>query len=289
MALDAAAARHAVEDALAGPLGLSVEEAAAAVLDLLTQAMVAAIEEITVNQGIDPRAAVLVAGGGAAGFNSVAIARRLRCRAVLFPAQGAALSASGALLSDLVFTDGRVRYARSDAPDPASAAAVLGELAASAAAFHAGAPEGETHTDFWVEARYPQQTWEIEVPVRPASFDLADVAADFHAAHQALYAVSDPASPVEIIAWRVRAGRRLAGSGPGRLAATAEAPAATTRRAWLAGSGWTDLPLHRFAALPEGAAIAGPAIVESPFTTILLPPGSRGRRLPSGTLAVTMD
>jgi N-methylhydantoinase A len=289
MALDAAAARRAIEDALARPLGLSVEEAAAAVLDLLTQAMVAAIEEITVNQGIDPRAALLVAGGGAAGFNSVAIARRLGCRAVLFPALGAALSAAGALLSDLVFTDGRVRYARSDAPDPAAAAAVLGELAASAAAFHAGAADGETHTDFWVEARYPQQTWEIEVPVRPESFDLARVAADFHAAHQALYAVADPASPVEIIAWRVRAGRRLAGAGPARLAAAAEAPAAATRRAWLAGAGWADLPLHRFAALPEGAAIAGPAIVESPFTTILLPPGSRGRRLPSGTLAATLD
>ena len=46
--------------------------------------MVAAIEEITVNQGIDPRGAVLVGGGGAAGFNAVAIARRLGCRAPWF-------------------------------------------------------------------------------------------------------------------------------------------------------------------------------------------------------------
>ena len=42
--------------------------------------MVRAIEEITVNQGIDPRAAVLIGGGGAAGLNAVAIARRLGCR-----------------------------------------------------------------------------------------------------------------------------------------------------------------------------------------------------------------
>ncbi|MFO1058566.1 MAG: hydantoinase/oxoprolinase family protein, partial [Dongiaceae bacterium] len=170
MALDAAAARRAIESELAQPLRLPVEAAAAAVLDLLTQAMVAAIEEITVNQGIDPRAAVLVAGGGAAGFNSVAIARRLGCRATLFPELGAALSAAGALLSDLVYTDGRVRYLRSDAPDPAAAQAVLAELAAGAAAFHAEAGPGETRTDFWVEARYPQQTWEIEVPVRPDAF-----------------------------------------------------------------------------------------------------------------------
>ena len=46
---------------------------------LATEQMVGAIEEITVNQGIDPRAAVLVGGGGAAGLNAVAIARRLGC------------------------------------------------------------------------------------------------------------------------------------------------------------------------------------------------------------------
>jgi N-methylhydantoinase A len=287
MALDADAARRAIATALAGPLGLPVEAAAAAVLDLLTQAMVAAIEEITVNQGIDPRAAVLVAGGGAAGFNSVAIARRLGCRAALFPELGAALSAAGALLSDLVYTDGRVRYLRSDAPDPAAASAVLAELAAGAAAFHAEAGPGATRTDFWVEARYPQQTWEIEVPVRAEAFDLERVVADFHAAHHALYAVSDPSSPIEIIAWRVRAGRALAGGGAARLAAAPEPPAPATRRVHLAGAGWTELPLHRFAALPAGAPLAGPAIVESPFTTIVLPPGSRGRRLPSGTLEVT--
>ena len=47
-----------------------MHEAAAAVLELATEQMVRAIEEITVNQGIDPRGAVLVGGGGAAGLNA---------------------------------------------------------------------------------------------------------------------------------------------------------------------------------------------------------------------------
>jgi N-methylhydantoinase A len=59
------------------------------VIDLLTQNMVSAIEEITVQQGIDPKESVLVADGGAAGFNSIQIGRRLGCAAVLFPDTGA--------------------------------------------------------------------------------------------------------------------------------------------------------------------------------------------------------
>ena len=81
--------------------GSPLEEAAAAVLRVATEQMVRAIEEITLHQGIDPRTAVLVGGGGAAGLNSVAIARRLGCPQVIVPEVGPALSAAGALLSDL--------------------------------------------------------------------------------------------------------------------------------------------------------------------------------------------
>ena len=75
------AAAAAVRDRVAAKLGLSVEEArAAAVLALATEKMVGAIDEITVNQGIDPRAAVLVGGGGAAGINAVAVGEAARVR-----------------------------------------------------------------------------------------------------------------------------------------------------------------------------------------------------------------
>src|SRR5439155_13492497 len=79
IALDVQAARRALESDICTPLGLSVEEAAIVVLRLTTEHMVRAIEDITLDRGIDPRDAVLVAGGGAAGINAVAIAKRLGC------------------------------------------------------------------------------------------------------------------------------------------------------------------------------------------------------------------
>ncbi|MFB3102145.1 MAG: hydantoinase/oxoprolinase family protein, partial [Alphaproteobacteria bacterium] len=101
MALDTEAARTALESDVAQPMGLSLEDAAAAVISIATENMVQAIMDITVNQGIDPRGAMLIGGGGAAGLNSIAIARRLGCPRVIIPEVGAALSAAGAMMSDL--------------------------------------------------------------------------------------------------------------------------------------------------------------------------------------------
>ncbi|HIE20184.1 MAG TPA: hydantoinase/oxoprolinase family protein, partial [Rhodospirillales bacterium] len=101
MQLDVKAARNAIDAKVAKPLGLSTLQAAASVVGVATENMVQAISEITVNQGIDPAEAVLVGGGGGAGLNSVFIARRLGCPQLVIPETGAALSASGATMSDL--------------------------------------------------------------------------------------------------------------------------------------------------------------------------------------------
>jgi len=256
--------------------------------------MVAAIEEITVNQGIDPRGAVLVGGGGAAGFNAVAIARRLGCAQLLVPAVGAALSAVGALISDLSTDRARVLFMRSDAPDIAAVNGVLSELAREAEAFARGPGAGavEYKTEFVVEARYPQQTWEIEVPLRQARFDNAEqlrqLVDDFHALHRELYAVDDPTSPIELVTWRVRVHCRLQATNGLKLAgAGAAKPALTERAIYLRGRGRVSAVLRRLDHMVTDEQIEGPAIVESDYTTVMLDDGAAARRLESGSLLIT--
>jgi N-methylhydantoinase A len=70
MTLDLPAARAALEEKVATKLKISIEEAAAAVMALATEKMVGAIDDITVNQGIDPSNAIMIGGGGAAGLNA---------------------------------------------------------------------------------------------------------------------------------------------------------------------------------------------------------------------------
>ena len=94
MSLDVDAARSGV-GGLAGALGESIERTAHGILAVANEHMVEAIKEITINEGVDPRESLVVAGGGAAGINIVPIARELGCRRVLVPATAGALSACG--------------------------------------------------------------------------------------------------------------------------------------------------------------------------------------------------
>lgn len=96
--LDHAAAVRAITDKVAAPLGLSLHRAAHAVLALATDNMVNAIRSITINEGLDPRKSLLIAGGGAGGMTIGRIAEQLDCDRVLVPRTAAALSASGGAL-----------------------------------------------------------------------------------------------------------------------------------------------------------------------------------------------
>lgn len=293
MQLDLAAARQALQSDVAEPLGLGLEEAAAAVMALATEKMVGAIEEITINQGIDPQSAVLIGGGGAAGLNAIAVARRLGCAEVVIPEVGAALSAAGALMSDLSAEFATMSFTTSERFAADTINQILAALARQCQAFIDGPGAGslEQTVEYAVEARYPHQIWEIEVPLRVAQFggqgDLAGLVADFHAAHHELFEISDPNSGIELVTWRARVGCRLRHGATERLVAGAqEIDLDTRRQVYFAGHGWVDAAVRRFEAVSETEPLAGPAIVESSFTTVVVDPGARARRTASGSLVI---
>jgi N-methylhydantoinase A/acetophenone carboxylase len=49
------------------------------------------------------------------------------------------------------------------------------------------------------------------------------------------------------------------------------------RPAWWPGQGWVETPLYDADALRPGHQLDGPAIVEAPLTTVVVPPGMRYR------------
>ncbi|MGZ4276391.1 MAG: hydantoinase/oxoprolinase family protein [Solirubrobacteraceae bacterium] len=128
LALDADASRGVLAQ-IAEPLGMSIEEAAYAALTIATENVIGAIREITIAQGIDPREYSLIAGGGASGLNVVPIARELGSRRVLLPSTAGALSACGALFSNVISEFSRSRYAetRTLDADAVSAASTLAQ------------------------------------------------------------------------------------------------------------------------------------------------------------------
>ncbi len=290
--LDRDAARRAIEENVAKPLRLSAEEAAAAIVRVITENMVQAITDITVNQGIDPRDAVLVGGGGAAGLNMVQIARRLGCRRVVIPEVGAALSAAGAMMSELVSTYHATYYTRTDRFDRDGVNRVLADLVARCSRFAAG--PGRDALDHRVsviaEARYPHQVWEIEVPLAKPRFDgvedIKALADTFHDVHQDVFAVSDRASAVETVGWDAMVSCRLRDRDTAMLNHRHGNGAAgpTRRRAYF--SGFREVPVLRFEAMRSGETVTGPALVESAFTTVVIESGATATRRPSGSLSI---
>ena len=292
MTLDPDAARGAVERDVATPGKLPLPEAADAILTIATENMVQAILDITVKQGIDPRKAVLIGGGGAAGLNSVRIARRLGCQTLIIPETGPALSAAGALMSELKAEYHAAVVAHTDRFDHAAVNGALAELAAKARRFADGPGAGalEARITFKADARYATEVWEIEVPLRGGAIadagDLAAFVEDFHHTHEMLFSFRDEASFIEIVGWTAEVTCRLTEARELRLAAPRSLDARTSRPAWFAGVGWSEVLVHRFETLDAGRRLAGPAIVENDYTTVIVDPGATAERRPSGSLVI---
>lgn len=283
-------AEEAIRRDICGPLEIELEEAASAILTLAIERMVTAIESITLQQGIDPTAAVMIGGGGGAGLYSAGIARRLGVRRVIIPDVSAALSAAGTLLSDLERSFAVTAVTATDGFDPERASAALTGLTREAKAFivDVGAAEAECEIQYSVEARYPHQVWEIEVPLRGTTLgtdrELAQFRDDFHSAHDELFAVRDDDAAVEIVTWRahVRCGLHQRDFPPAHTASAAR-PAAR-RPAYFSGRGFVDTEVVPPDELTVGQAVAGPLIVDSAVTTIVVDAEASIERLQTGSL-----
>lgn len=289
--LDEERALSAVQEHVAQPLSLTELQAAAAILTVATERMVSAIEEITIHQGIDPRQAVLVGGGGAAGFNTVAVARLLGCREVIIPSVGPVLSAAGALISDLSRTF-EIPFRVVDSTfDFDGVNRVLAELERRAQEFIDGPGQGAISSwiEFSVEARYPHQVWELEVPMRTdmlAAADLDRLRQDFHTVHRDVFAVADEGSAIEFESWHVRARCQLS-ERVSEQATVSDSTTDTTRDVYLPEVGVTRMSCYRLESLPLDQLRQGPAVIESPTTTVLIDPSASFSRRPSGTLHIT--
>ena len=284
-------ARSVIKNKVAGPLGFGIPEAAAAIVSVVTENMVQAISEITVNQGIDPADAVLIGGGGAAGLNSTWIARRLGCPSVLIPETGAGLSAYGAMISELSREYRTMFFTTSANWDEDGVNKVLGQLRNRCQAFVDGPGAGaiESSIEFSVEARYAGQVWEIEVPLATTNFedpaDLSRLIKDFHATHQEIFAINDPDSIVEMVGWTSSVSCRLRKNIGSRLREIEAKSITKSREIYFDGAEVTT-PVYPLQSIPVSLATEGPAIIETPFTTIVIDPAARFYRSEHGSVMI---
>ena len=204
----AAAARSAIEKNIAEPLKLTCEQAADAVFRIFVEDAASSIEDLTVADGIDPRQMTLVATGGAGGLLAGSLARRLGATHVLFPPTASVNCAAGGVLADIKRNFIVTRPVSSWDCDKNTVLEIIEELTERCTDFgkHFTSGAARMRLEFFVEARYQGQSWEIVVPFdTTAAGDMRQLTQLFHTTHQQLYHYQDPSSSIDFLSWKVTA------------------------------------------------------------------------------------
>jgi N-methylhydantoinase A len=281
MALDLAAARKAIEEKIARPLDLALEDAAWGVHQIVTSNMELATRVVSIERGRDPRDLTLIAFGGSGPVHGCRLARALQIPRVILPAAAGVTAAIGLLAAETKFDVSRTYVRRLEEIEHDHVNAMFAEMEAQATDVirRSAVPQRITVLRL-VGARYLGQGYELTVAVPPEPVDaavLARVRAAFDDAYAARYGYANPSEPVEVVNWTltaVAAGPRLVlPKAGGRSAGRARK---TARRAYFPeAGGLTECTVYDRYALAPGEELDGPAIVEERESTTVLPPGVR--------------
>ena len=277
--LDKEASERGIEEQLAKPLGLSLEEAAWGVHTVVNSNMKRAIRLATVERGKDPRRYTLLGFGGAGPVHASRLAREMGVSRVLLPSGAGVGSAAGLLAADTVF-DLAQTY---DAP--------LGEslLAPVNAIYDEMLARGETlmrengvsediRFSASAEMHYEGQGFDIDVSLPRVPLDpqaIEELIAAFHERYADTFGYAQPDQPIRATGWKLGAVHSKGEFRWPELPRNGSTPHPASRRPayFPETGGFVDTPVYARAGLGRGASISGPAIVEEAESTVVLLPG----------------
>jgi N-methylhydantoinase A len=288
--------REAIEKNLCAPLGISLERAAAGVLEIVNTNMMGAVRVISVERGQDPRRFALMAFGGAGPLHACDVAAIMGIRHVIVPPRPGVLSAVGLLFADIRGDFSLTRVAMAEEPSLGIFQDGFVQLGERADAWLATENVGDAPVarELSMDMRYFGQNFELSAPLRserPDVRELHELVERFHRAHEESYGYRLPDRPIEIVNLRlsVSVGRPLP---PEDWAAPAtdkvDEALAGTRQVWFPASGFIETPVYRRDRIPTGKTFAGPAVVEQMDTTTIVPPDAAVTADRAGNLAIEL-
>ncbi len=263
MPLHVSAAREAVEK-IAGPLGLTVEEAASGMIRIAEEHMAGALRVVSVQKGHDPKQFTLLCFGGAGGLHACSLAEQLGMNSVLFPVGSGAFSALGMLAGRRHTELSRSRRMLLHKPDtPAQINRIFTVLKQEA---HARMPDLALEYEFRLDLRYEGQGFHLTLPYEK---DADRQQQAFEDAHEAAYGHRLERN-VELMTMRLSAFADTPTLSLPALA-SAQVQIQPERSSYVYGTG--DVPQFARSRLSPGCAISGPALVMEETATLWLPDG----------------
>jgi N-methylhydantoinase A len=283
MRLDHDAARAALDEGIAKPLGLDPIEAADGILRIATTKMSHMVRWVTTERGLDAADFAMVAYGGAGPLHAAMIARELRIAKVIIPYAPGHFSAYGMLFADLrrdlvktwfkpladaSFDDLDRLYAEmeeSGRDDLARSRGMIAEIVVQRGA----------------DMRYVGQEHAVTVDLPLDLFaqkDREGIKRRFDAVHDTRYGYHNAEEKAEIVSLRSATIGVMRKPSPEPLAhggVSSETALSGRRPVYFSGEGWLDTPAYDRMRLQAGNVIAGPALIEEHASTTVLHPNDR--------------
>lgn len=281
--LDPDKARAAIKTHVAEPMGYSVEQAAAGMYQVINVNMAAAVREVSVKQGADPRDFPLVVAGGAGPNHACMIARELEIPLLLVPRESSIFCAAGMLMSDLEHDFVRTYPGRLMDVDIGRFKDIFSRMREEGVRLleTEGIPEDRVKVTYSLDLRYVKQYHEVNVEIGANEVDqglLGAMAERFHPAHFELfgYELSDAGTPVELINMRLKT---IGKTDKPRFAeeeyfgADASPALKSSRQAYVPSADeFQEVNVYDGAKLKHGMRLSGPAIVEQVNTSTFITP-----------------
>ena len=295
--LDVDAARAAILQHVGTPLGLGAEQAAEAIIRIANARMAGAIRLVSVERGHDPARFTAVPFGGGGALHVGALIKEIGLKSALVPRYPGVTSALGCIMADIRHDQVMTVNLMLDSLDSRSLDARMTEAGREAHAVVAASGLTVERIDviYELDMHYQGQTHTVSVPLPVTLHDrgtgiteaIATVA--FESAYAKAFSRLLPGIPVRIVNLRTAAvGRRpafdLKALAPS-ADSTSEAARSGTRPVWFDG-GWHEASIWDRLALPTGAVINGPAVLEQGDATTVIDPGLAARVDDFGNLIV---
>ena len=280
--LEVEAARNAILEKCAKPLGMGVVETALGIVEIANTVMTNALRLVSVQRGYDPRDFVLVAFGGAGPVHANRLAIEVQIPKTIIPMSPGTTSAMGLLVTDLKHDYSRTLIQRVDQVDVDMVAIIYRELEVDGreSLEREGVNPEKITFLHQVDMRYVGQSYELTIPLSEGKLGAAEiegVLAQFHREHDRAYGYSAPNEPAEFVNLRLSAIGKInkpqlreisAGNSP---LSAAQKP---TRSVYFdERKDFVECPIYDRYRLNAGAVLAGPSIVEEIDATTVIHPG----------------
>ena len=281
--------------------GKTAEETAGDIVRLVNHTMCGAIRQLCARRGLDPRATVLLAAGGAGPLHAAELAELLGITRVVVPLQPGLAAAQGLLAANVRLDVSTAAPDVGLAPDEIGrallaleerAAHACGEIRTVAPEWHF-ARSGDFHyTDGTTKADTTTEIG-IELPASRLIDEALPAAVDrFHAAYEQMCGFSFAGrKQVRLSRLSVTATGVLPKPPLPRLTKQAGCadPAGRRRVFFFTPDGFVDCPISQRLALGTGVTLNGPAVVEQYDATTLIPPSWRAVVDEYGSLILSRD